>query len=144
MRKTILLILVLLTFWGCKEEPCPYHCIYIKNKSNNTIYYYCNLVSYPDTVAKTFSVNILKPEYDYDIAPEKKRLGGCLEEYNDTIMIYIYNNETLKKHTLQEIYENHMVAARYDLSIDDVRNLNYKIPYPPTEDMSEMKIYIPK
>ena len=59
-------------------------------------------------------------------------------------MIYIYNNETLKKHTLQEIYENHMVAARYDLSIDDVRNLNYKIPYPPTEDMSEMKIYIPK
>ena len=144
MRKTILITFVLLTFFGCKEEFDPYHCIYIKNKSNDTIYYYCNLISYPDTVAKTFSVNILKPEYDYDIAPEKKRLGGCLEEYNDTIMIYIYNNETLKKHTLQEIYENHMVAARYDLSIDDVRNLNYKIPYPPTEDMSEMKIYIPK
>lgn len=144
MRKTILLTFVLLTFFGCKEEPCPYHCIYIKNKSNNTIYYYCNLVSYPDTVAKTFSVNILNPEHNYDIAPQKKILGRCLEEYNDTIMIYIYNNETLKKHTLQEIYENHMVAARYDLSIDDVRNLNYKIPYPPTEDMSEMKIYIPK
>ena len=58
-------------------------------------------------------------------------------------MIYIYNKETLKNHTLQEIYENYLVAARYDLSLDDVKILNYRIPYPPTEDMSEMKIYIP-
>ena len=145
MRKTILLTFVLLISFGCKEDYDSG--IYIKNMSNDTIYHYCNYISYPDNFVKTFDIADLLVLKDYnDTAPGAKNFAfpkTNFKLYNDTIMIYIYNKETLKNHTLQEIYENYLVAARYDLSLDDVKILNYRIPYPPTEDMSEMKIYIP-
>ena len=145
MRKTILLTFVLLISFGCEEDYSSG--IYIKNESNDTIYHYCNLISYPDTVVKTFDICDLLVLEGYDETAPGAKSYALFETdfklYNDTIMIYIYNKETLKTHTLQEIYENYLIAARYDLSFDDVRILNYRIPYPPTEDMSEMKIYIP-
>lgn len=62
----------------------------------------------------------------------------------DTTIIYIYTESIIENFKLQEIYDKHIVAARYDLSKSDMRTLNGHICYPPTPAMEGMKMYIPE
>lgn len=154
MKKIFLIFAIITTFFlsGCiryyldlmfPEE--DFHYPYFLNNSDDTLYISFNTSTYPDTTAFMFIANDVSR---YKSIPKEKieiydfyvgDLQSC-----DTVMVYVYSDSIFKKYSLQQIYENHIVSARYDLSVEDLRMLKEKIPYPPAEVMNEMKIYIPK
>ncbi len=62
---------------------------------------------------------------------------------SDTISIYIFHTDTLNKYLWKEICEDYLVLKRYDLSLEDLKKLNFKVPHPPSPIMRNMKMYPP-
>ncbi|MDH5380606.1 MAG: hypothetical protein OEW75_07135 [Cyclobacteriaceae bacterium] len=62
----------------------------------------------------------------------------------DTIQFIYLSPDTLNKYGIDLVRQNYNILARYRLSFEDMNNLNYIIPFPPTLQMSKMNIYIPK
>ena len=61
----------------------------------------------------------------------------------DTLSVFIIHDDTIKKYRWQEIREGYKILKRYDLSLGDLTTLNFTIPYPPDEEMKDMKMYPP-
>lgn len=59
----------------------------------------------------------------------------------DTMSFYIYDVDTLAKYPWETIRERYMILQRYDLSIHDLRKLEYIVYYPPTPTMANMKMW---
>jgi hypothetical protein len=140
MKNSLILCSILLCI-GCAPEE-DYTGIHLINNSNDTVYWYCNQDTYPDTIGAIFNIHDINGYIAY---PNKRDI--FYHSYiapEDTVMIFIYSDSVFKKHTLQQIYEGYMVLARYDLSYYDLEYLNYKISYPPSEKMMGMKMYTPK
>ena len=146
MKKILYTLSILFICIGCVEshkDDTSY--TYLTNKSLDSIYYYVNIVSYPDTSATMFLVREKELFYVPPLKTEMLETYYTWDnDYMDTVMIYIYSDTVYKKYTNQEIYENYMVLARYDLSPEDLKFLDHKVVYPPSEKMSGMKMYIPK
>ncbi len=62
---------------------------------------------------------------------------------SDTISIYIFHTDTLNRYSWKKICEDYLVLKRYDLSLEDLKTLKFKVPYPPSPMMREMKMYPP-
>ena len=127
------------------ESESEYHYAIIYNNSNDNISIFINFESYPDTAQLMFMPYDLIQPYDR-LSPGEKESIINIEKLTDTdtTMIYIYTESIIENFTLQEIYDKHIVAARYDLSKSDLETLNGHICYPPTADMEGMKMYIPE
>ncbi len=65
------------------------------------------------------------------------------DKKSDTISIYIFHTDTFNKYSWKEICEDYLVLKRYDLSLYDLKKLNFKVPYPPSPIMRDMKMYPP-
>ena len=61
----------------------------------------------------------------------------------DTLSIYLFHVDTLAKYSIDEIREDYKVLQRYDLSLEDLEHLDYKLSYPPDAKMSGVKMYPP-
>ena len=59
----------------------------------------------------------------------------------DTLSFYFINIEAIQSYGYAYVAEHNMVLMRYDLSVSDMDSLNYWIPYPPKENMRNMKIW---
>ena len=62
----------------------------------------------------------------------------------DTLSVFIFHTDTLTEYTWNEVRDKYMILKRYDLSLDDLRRLNFKITYPPNEIMDNIKMYPPR
>ena len=62
----------------------------------------------------------------------------------DTLSIFMISTDSIRKYGYDFVAEHNIILARYDLSTSDMDRLNYRFPYPPTEDMRTMKVWIPK
>ena len=56
-------------------------------------------------------------------------------------MFFIYDEEVLRNNDWKEV-RNNMYLQRYELSLQDLRKLNFTIPYPPTPEMKDMKMWL--
>lgn len=59
------------------------------------------------------------------------------------ISIYVFHPDTLANYSDQEIIDDYNVLARYDLTLSDLETLDFFVPYPPSEAMNDMRIYMP-
>ena len=59
----------------------------------------------------------------------------------DTLSVFIVHDDTLDKYGYDDVRQNNRLLVRYDLSIDEVVNLNYTFEYPPTRAMTDMKMW---
>ncbi|NWO28348.1 hypothetical protein [Capnocytophaga sp. oral taxon 903] len=59
----------------------------------------------------------------------------------DTLSIFIFSSDTLNKYSWEEVRRDYKILKRYDLSYEDCVRLNFIVPYPPTPEMSRMKMY---
>ena len=121
---------------------------YLDNQSSDTLAIYFALglpTSYPDTLLpanrnETLFLGTSKQTiYMTGISYEKTIKGTA----KDTLSIFIMNVDTLRKYTWDEVRQNYKILQRYDFSLQDLRLLNYTIPYPPTMEMKNMKMYPP-
>jgi hypothetical protein len=103
---------------------------------------------YPDTTISFKTSGEIKAGSHIVVAS-----GSTIEEQitqisSDTLSIFYFHPDTLKKYSWEEIQQNYKILRRYDLSIENFSSLKNKygvpeIPYPPTEAMKNMKMYPP-
>ncbi len=62
----------------------------------------------------------------------------------DTLSIFIFNMDDLTQNSSwDELTYGKRFLQRYDMSLEDMKGLGSKVPYPPTEVMKNMKMYPP-
>ena len=61
----------------------------------------------------------------------------------DTLIVFVFNDDTLARYGWQTVRENYLVHQRYDLSLDDLRRLNWQLYFPPKESMRDIKMWPP-
>ena len=154
MKKRLAFILLSFVFMSntCKNENenCQSTIAFINNSEDSL--YVTALISYPDTLQLKYSANPQGNSYMKTLPKEKNTMAlrgnDCIEkefiyEIPDTLMVFIINSKVVENNTWQKIGDNYMVLQRYDLSLQDLQQLNWQISYPPTEAMKDMKMYPP-
>lgn len=75
--------------------------------------------------------------------------NGKLDKFFDKLIrvkvlsFFFISADTLNKYGYDYVASHNMIQARYDLTESDMRHLDMMIPYPPTESMKGMKIWMP-
>ena len=121
--------------WILGTEP---NLMFITNKSDFNIGYYVADGSlygnfYPDSLPQTD--NNVAPWLEpgkrvillYNPCSTWKRFFEWLP--NDTLSVYIFHSDSLEYYPWDEIRDKYMILKRYDLSLDDVRRMDYEIVY---------------
>jgi hypothetical protein len=60
-----------------------------------------------------------------------------------TISIFLFTVDTLDKYPWSQIKKDNKILQRYALSVDDLIKLDWKVTYPPSPQMKDMKMYPP-
>lgn len=143
--------LLLLGCDSCKKSNFPdrFYDIQLDNKSDNTIKVYIALERefvYPDTLIET---NVPATGFR-TIEADKSTYFDSRVKWEeifdkhlplDTLSIFIFDVDTLIYYDWETIRSEYKVLQRYDLSLDNLKQLDFKVPYPPTAEMAGMKIY---
>lgn len=121
-----------------------YYPLYFYNtsKQNVSIYLHETSPMYPDTVFTQKNVIVMQSNtysYDYGIPWNKVYKDFKI----DTMSVFFFDTDTLNKYPWEEIRKDYKILRRYDLSLQDLEYLEYKIYYPPTPKMRDIKMYPP-
>lgn len=154
---TIVLLVLFCVFMAnscvMKEDENHHRTIEVINNSEKAIY--TNLgMSYPDTLFEVGVPSSSEPSI-YKVVPHERNRSALnmarvywetifkdgSQIPSDTLMVYIYDAELMDSKTFDHIYNT--VIQRYDLSLQDLQWLNWKISYPPSEEMKNIKMYPP-
>ena len=122
----------------------------INNNSNHNISFYIaertDEPIYPDTTIALVRghgiqqyINVDKNDSDSDTFESLDNLF----EGRDTVCLFVFDTDTLKKYSWEEIQVGYKILKRYDLSKTDIRNLGLLISYPPDDRMRDIKMYPP-
>jgi hypothetical protein len=127
--KFLIMILLLICCQGCETLFEHVSIIKIQNNSKDTIQFYASY-DYPDT-----SIALIRPAL-YTVYPStytplesKKNWDDVLIAPRDTISIFIFRNDLILKYTWDRIRSDYNVLERFDLSFDDLKELNWKVTY---------------
>ena len=144
-RTNIILLFTSLLFLGstCKKEKEDCHkTITVFNNSEKAIYVSFD-THYPDTLyfghysgitSNAFANKILaksssdRPLQNKDCWESDFNYGVQIP--SDTIMVYVFDAGVLEKEDWETVVHDYMVLKRYDLSLDDLKRMNWTITYP--------------
>lgn len=144
MRTLISIILSLFLLSGqCKRDDKNCHkTILFINKSSKAVYIESS-GGFPDTLSfkNEFPNPALNPDL-FRIDPNSENDRGlwrrdCYElAFNsviipsDTLMVFVFDGQILETTPWDSVKANYLVLRRYDLSLEDLRRLNWTIIYP--------------
>ena len=123
--------------------------IQIENYSPNTVNFivgnHFSFPVYPDT-----SLRATRPGLQA-VPPSDKRWHDSWIPWEDvykefpadTMSIFFIDNSVYEQTDWEEVRNEYKILMRYDLSIKDLQQLNFVVPYPPTSAMRNMKIFQP-
>lgn len=135
---------------SCKKEDENHHkTIEIINYSEKDIYSYFN-VHYPDTLALRGVPSSSEPSI-YKVERHKSNTTALWQRTfwevifrdgrripSDTLMIFVMDAELLES---KNTHINNAIIQRYDLSLQDLQQINWTLTYPPNESMKNIKMY---
>ena len=153
MKKEHLIFLCfsIIVFQSCDNFGDTFYLIELNNKSNHNIRFAVGTAGtqyvYPDTL-------ITQNKSDMGLAPLSSGTNTFIgkgtpwedrfkELPKDTLSFYIFNQDTLNTYLWETIRNEYKIMVRYDLSIQDLELLDYKIIYPPSEQMKNVRMYPP-
>lgn len=149
MMNKIIILGLCIVFIKCCKLPESYSDINIINNSNQSIDLYICLggnygTYYPDTLLPYTSNYIIKDikskiTYQYLLHGAWKDIFISLPQ--DTLSVFILSTDTIMQYEWQEIRDNYNILKRYDLSLSDLEQLHFYVPYPPDETMENMKMF---
>jgi hypothetical protein len=150
-----ILFLIIITLQSCPMA-MDYGAAWIlrlDNHSNKDLGVYLALgicSAYPDTVfpadcldntiagASAFSTDVI---YQSGSVKRESIFKGLP---NDTLSVFIFNMDDLTQNSsCDDLTYGKRLLQRYDMSLEDMKGLGSKVPYPPTEAMKNMKMYPP-
>lgn len=143
--KTIFLFASLL-FLGstCNKEKIDCHkTITIFNNSKKDIYVLCD-TQYPDTLYFGHFSSPASDSSKYKVPANSSsdnplRNRDCWENdftygdliASDTLMVYVFDANVVETVDWADVVHYYMVLKRYDLSMEDLKSMNWTITYPP-------------
>ena len=124
---------------GDKEEDC-HKTITVKNETADTLYV-VGSDFYPDTLSiKGIPNPVLDPSHTKVLPGETNTRvlwdRDCIELAfkdlipSDTMMVYVFDAHVLETTPWDSVKANYMVLKRYDLSLQDLKNMNWTVTYP--------------
>ena len=149
---------------GCEKEfNYERFDVYIENSASHAIGFYAGAYTpaypqylYPDTLWpgseywETISDNVLNlPQGGRRVLfSSRSGVNMNIDAFydwlpRDTVSIYVFHTDTLRKYGWDGVREEYRVLQRYDLGWLDMKILNNNVPYPPTDTMKTMKMYPP-
>jgi hypothetical protein len=165
--KILFYFIVILLFSNCgaRESDTCHTSIPVTNNSSKEIYVMAE-PGYPDTTGHGNYGKLASQSHIHKIQSgagnsDALSLRDCLEkrftgEYAyDTLMIFIFDAYMLEHSTwdawdtwetwdtLVKYNVYNMLQQRYDLSLENLQQLGWSLPFPPTEAMKHMKMYPP-
>ncbi len=131
MKMNILAVLsIILCSASCEKMVDHVYSIKIQNNTNDTLLFY-ESYNYPDTsIAQKKPILIRVYPKDYSYLDSKKDWDKVLVSPKDTLSIFILSKDTVDKYSWDKIRSDYNVLKRYDLSLDDLKNLSWKVTYP--------------
>ena len=60
-----------------------------------------------------------------------------------TVFVYVFDAEVIENTSWDVVARDYLVLKRYDLTLEDLKRLDWKITYPPAEAMKNVKQYPP-
>lgn len=129
--------MLLLMSDSCDKMMEKRYSIKIDNKSSKSIRVTAgcskfNMCIYPDTVlpsAKPFLLNV--GSNDYNFLDHSFKWEDVISELPaDTLSIYIFDAEIVDTNNWSQIKEGYLVLKRYDLSLNDLKQMNWTVTYP--------------
>ena len=149
MRKVSVIFIVLLISCTLKMDAIyPIH-IYNESEVQYIGYYFATGGRYGSYYPDTLLPNNNTYVYNKNIKPKQHLQYDSWIKWDvtfkslpkDTLSIFIFSSDTLNKYSWEEVRRDYKILKRYDLSIQDLELLDYKVYYPPIPAMSRMKIY---
>ncbi|MFQ3579873.1 MAG: hypothetical protein SNJ71_07020 [Bacteroidales bacterium] len=133
--KLLIVILLILTSSTCKEK-CQKSINFVNNSEIEL--YVISSIFYPDTNSyKTAFPDPTLNKYYYKVEPNSTsnraiRYRTCIEAKlsMDTLMIYVFEAKVLETIPWDTVKAKNLVLKRYDVSIDDIKRMNWTITYP--------------
>jgi hypothetical protein len=124
----------------CKDDENCHDTIIFLNNSSDTLYVISSS-EYPDTLAFKNSPDPKLNSNFTRVLPFENNstvLWGrdCVElAYkdlipSDTMMVYVFDGQVLETMSWDYVKANNLVLKRYDLSLQDLKDLNWTITYP--------------
>jgi len=148
---TLLGLSIVLSSSSCEDIPVIRETIYVVNNSDHNIESSAPLRNgpfYPDT-----ALTLVIKEPIQETPPGHKAYfdfhgRGSIAEYIENspqgmVSVFIFHPDTVAAYSNEQIIEDYKVLARYDLSLSDLETLDFFVPYPPSEAMDAMQVYIP-
>lgn len=88
--------------------------------------------AYPDTAlpASAPSLYKIEPGRQINLRSSFEWENVIKEMPSDTLSIYVFDADTLTIYNWSQVKEGYKVLKRYDLSIDDLHQMNWTITYP--------------
>jgi hypothetical protein len=135
----IIIVLVIFLYAGsCDKPPLVerFYSIEITNSSVDTICPYLalgeGLTQYPDTTLPSDRPALVK------IAPNKRFYYDSRKTWNqridelaaDTLSIFIIDAGVYRDSSWSVIRDQYLILKRFDLSVDDLKSINWKVSYP--------------
>ncbi len=154
MKKEILLLTsgLILTLSSCDEKILgeTFYTLTLKNNTEGSIYFVAydefSALQYPDTVLPLTAPYLTKIEAKRQFKiHERTPWQELLSELSaDTLSIFFFADNIYEDSSWSAISNQYLILKRYDLSIDDLERVNFKLPYPPDETMEGIQMYPPK
>jgi len=170
MKKSIICLYWIAMLVSCESDPDMF--LYVQNFSGETILAYpaigggCTPYAHPDTILPEKLILWSLGTNDGTIHPGYNKIDSVTSMYilpytkkviwygdnenqvyddlrHDTLSLFIFSRDTLQCYGYDNVRDNYRILVRYDLSIDECKQLNYVFPYPPQPFMRNMKMYPP-
>ena len=146
------LLFIALSGFKCDKPPFAeeFFPITVQNNSPDTIYADLGLgikhpfPQFPDTILPTDKPVLMyilpySSSYHFDFRKPQEQIVKELAA--DTLSIYIFSKSVYEDTAWSNVRSGYQVLQRYDLSLENLQRLDFKVPYPPTTEMAGMKIY---
>jgi hypothetical protein len=106
----------------------------ITNNSNSAIYFNYSF-AFPDTTLRPEDNPVTSDDF-YRIQSGETVTNPIMGRWeskfdiSDTLMIFIFDETTLKIVPWDTVRKNYMILKRYDLSLEDLVRMDWRVTYP--------------
>ena len=150
MNKIIAVVLIILFAYGC--EPALKVVCYVPEESDDLLFFFPERGSVcPKDTAIWFNKDKLRQlsHYSDDNGYERYVINLGLGTWDtafrewktDTVSFFLFDKKIVNEHTWEVVQESYLALQRYDLTKKDLNNLHGLLYYPPTREMSGMKMW---
>lgn len=143
----ILLFLIAFLFCGCEKESTTI--VYFYNYTKDTVAVANPFMAEVEIDAKDWLLNTKEISYSIYLCPPnlKKSIFGWYEKnknkatIKDTFVCYVLTDKIARTCSWDSISKYNLALFKYELSFDNLEQLNYTIPYPPNSSVDGMNVF---